>query len=185
MKKKKIYLICVIAIMIALCFALDRVATFEIANSLKITFYALPLLVTGIIHGPIVGLITGAISGLFIQLFKWGPSVTTVFYMIAPAMWGLISGLVYKGFKNKSLKLRILGYILAVVSASIMATISNTFAFFMDFLLIENSYYTPALIIGSLLGRIITMLIMIVIYSILVIPICTSVNQFVRKDEVE
>lgn len=181
MKKNKIYLICLVAIMAALSVVFERFFTINIGDILKITLYALPLLVVGILHGPLIGFITGAISGFFIQIFSYGVSVVTVFYALAPAMWGLISGLVYKPFKSEKLSKNIIGYVLAVVLASIAANVVNTIAFYMDSLLIKDSYFTLTYILTKWPGRLLTMVIMIVPYCMLVIPICTSLREFVNN----
>lgn len=180
MKNKKIYLICVVAIMAAMSIVLDKVATIKLAKEIKITFYALPLIVVGVIHGPLIGTITGIITGTVIQLTsEWGISLASPFYALAPIVWGLVSGLTFQVFKKK----KYLAFVLTVVIASISANLINTFAFFMDSLLIKDSTFTKTVILSSWPMRLLTMLITMVPYIIVSSIVCDRVLYFLNGKE--
>ncbi len=180
MKNKKIYLICVVAIMAAMSIVLDKVGTIKLAKEIKITFYALPLIVVGVIHGPLIGAITGIITGTVIQLTsEWGISLASPFYALAPIVWGLVSGLTFKMFRNK----KRLGFVLTVVISSICANLINTFAFFMDSLLIKDSTFTTTVILSTWPMRLLTMLITMIPYIVISSIVCDRVMHFLDNKE--
>lgn len=182
MKKNKIYLICLIAILASLSVVINSTLTISTFQK-KISLYALPLIVAGIIHGPLVGMVTGIIAGTIIQLTSpYGVSLVSIFYGLAPMIWGLVSGFVFKFFKGKGRKKEHIGYVLAIIVASLSANLSNTLAFFMDCLLINDSYYTYSKILIEWPERLITMVITMIPYIFLTSVICTSVSAYLSKD---
>ncbi len=101
MKNKKIYLIVLVATMAAMAIALDKIGSLKLTQSIKITFYAIPLMVVGILHGPKLGALTGLISGIILQLTsEYGINLSSIFFGLAPVVWGFVSGLVFKVFSK-------------------------------------------------------------------------------------
>lgn len=181
LRNQNIYLITLIATMSAMSIVLDKVSSLEVTKSLKITFYAIPLLVTGIIHGPKIGFLTGLISGVVMQLTsKYGITLSSPFWAIAPIFWGLISGLIFKMFRVKERKFfgKVLIYTLTVIYASIMANLANTFAMFMDSLLVNDSWYTKTMILIDWPGRLLTMLVTMIPYIFISFVVCERLKQF-------
>lgn len=177
MRNEKIKIICLVAILSAMSIALDKVAKVTITKEIKITFYALPLIISGILHGPMIGFITGLSTGVVIQLTsEWGISIASVFYALAPIVWGLTSGLVFKHTKKN----KIVGYIITVAISSICANLINTFAFFMDSLLINDSYYTVSSILASWPMRILTMFITMIPYIIISSVVCDRLSKYLN-----
>ena len=136
-RKELIFRIVLCAIMAALSIVLDKVSVN--VERFKITFYALPLIVVGITNGISYGLIAGAVSGLVLQLTSpYGVGPTSVFWALAPIAWGGVSAVIYHLFKKK-INNRFILYTLSIVIASVVANVLNTFAMYMDSLLIKES----------------------------------------------
>ena len=132
-------------------------------DSSKYTLYGLPLLFAGILFGPWVGLLTGLVSGFLSQLLTFGLSITTPLWMIAPMLWGFISGLLFHNvFKKKESPKNI---VLTVILTSVFVTLTNTLALYLDGLIYH--YPTPY-VIAQLGVRLITSIMLAIIYSILI-----------------
>ena len=175
MRNKRIFEITFCAIMAAMAIALNSVASLQLTQSIKITFYALPLLVVGICFGPLMGLTTGLVAGVVLQLISpYGISLSSPFWALAPICWGLISGLIYKITKKIN---KWLAIILAVIAASIGANLINTLAMIMDSLLVKDSWYTLSAIMIDWPGRLLTMVITMVPYIIITGIVCDSLNR--------
>ena len=128
-------------------------------DSSKITLYSLPLLLSGFLFGPWVGLLSGLASGLISQIILYGFSVTTPIWIIAPMLWGF---LFHKAFKKRE-KLWVIS--LVVIITSISATLVNTLAIYLDGLIFH--YPTPY-VITQLGIRILTSLGLSVAYITLI-----------------
>jgi len=82
----------IVGLLISLSLIFTRIFSFQILNNtLRIGFGELPILIAGIVFGPIAGMLTGGIADFvgatFISPFGWYPPLT-----IAPILLGLISG---------------------------------------------------------------------------------------------
>ena len=167
MKHNLIFKIVFCAIMAALAISLERFSI-RVSVFFKITFYALPLLMVGLTNGVKLSLITGLVSGFLMQLLSpYGITITTFFWMLAPISWSLVASLCMK-IKIKNTRILIL---ILVIIASISSTFLNTFAMFMDLLLINDSYYTTAMIITNLPTRLINMVLLILPYYVICLPL--------------
>ena len=160
-KNKKVYTICIASMMAALSIILDILSVRT--DSSKITLYSLPLLLSGFLFGPWVGLLSGLASGLISQIILYGFSVTTPIWIIAPMLWGFLSGILFhKAFKKRE-KLWVIS--LVVIITSISATLVNTLAIYLDGLIFH--YPTPY-VITQLGIRILTSLGLSVAYITLI-----------------
>ena len=185
MRNKRIFEITFCAIMAAMAIALNSVASLQLTQAIKITFYALPLLVVGICFGPLMGLTTGLVAGVVLQLTSpYGISLSSPFWALAPIAWGAISGLIYKVTKKIN---KWVAIILSVAIASIAANLINTFAMIMDSLLVKDSWYTLSAIMIDWPGRLLTMAVTMVPYIIITGIVCDSLNRiyFINNDEKE
>jgi len=58
-------------------------------------------MVVGILHGPKLGALTGLISGIILQLTsEYGINLSSIFFGLAPVVWGFVSGVVFKLFSK-------------------------------------------------------------------------------------
>ena len=69
LKNNKVYLIVLVATMAAMAIALEKIGSLKVTPSIKITFYAIPLMVVGILHGPKLGALAGLVSGIVFSVF--------------------------------------------------------------------------------------------------------------------
>ncbi len=99
MKHKKTYIIALSAMLVALSLVIDLISIKT--DSTKYTLYALPLLISGIYFGPLVGGLVGLCEGLISQTLTYGLTPTTILWIIAPFTWGLLSGIISRLFKYK------------------------------------------------------------------------------------
>ena len=183
MKSKRVFQIVFCAIMAAMAIALNSVASVQVTQAIKITFYALPLLVVGVCFGPLMGFTTGIVAGVVLQLISpYGISLSSPFWALAPVCWGGISGLMFKIFKKMN---RTLAIVLAVIIASISANLINTFAMIMDSLLVKDSWYTLSAIMLDWPGRLLTMVVTLIPYIIITIIVCNSLKKIYNLDNDE
>ena len=177
MKKNLIFKIVYCSIMAAMAFVCTF---FEIPLfGFNITLYGIPLIFVGIVCGPVYGLLTGLIAGVLEQL-KWGISVQTIFWLIAPMVWGGLSGLLYNLFKkivkdNKLYK-KIIIYSIVIIITAIIANVSNTFA-----MVVLGYSSEPITNISLFLAYAIPRLISVPIHIIIYIPICYMVCDKFKK----
>lgn len=173
---KRIYLICLVATMAAIVVVLENYLSIRIGVDIKITLHGLPLLVVGILYGPILGLITGLVAGIIAQLTSpYGVDITSIFWILAYLAWGFVPGLVFK-ITNKLPKLP--RYILAIFLASISATLLNTFAMLISTVLIKNSGYTFATIMVKLPIRLLNMVLSMIPYVLICRVVCDRIKIY-------
>ena len=178
MKKRKqlIFTIALCAIMAGLAIVLDKVSLN--LGTLKFTFYALPLLVIGIVNGLGYGLITGAIAGIVLQLTSpYGITPSSPFWALAPIAWGGVSGLVKYIFDKKKIDNLPILVALAVITASVAANLVNTLAFVMDSLLVKDSYYTMTIILTNWPTRLLVMFISMIPYMIVTLSSVEAIRR--------
>ena len=181
MKHKRIFEITFCAIMAAMAIALNSVASLQVTQAIKITVYALPLLVVGVLFGPLMGLTTGLVAGVVLQLTSpYGISLSSPFWALAPSCWGGVSGLMYKLFKKLGNWPAI---IIAIVLASISANLVNTLAMIMDSLLVKDSWYTFSAIMLDWPGRLLTMVVTLIPYIAITGIVCESLRKIFMLDE--
>lgn len=126
--------------------------SFSIGN-LKIGLSSLAIVLTALLYGPIDGTIVALLGAILNQFRIYGFSLTTPIWIIGPALRGLIIGLFayfYKK-KNKDLVDNKFIYFLTLILASLITTLMNTLALYLDSLIIGYSY---TFVILELLSRI-------------------------------
>lgn len=177
MRKNIIFKIVYCSIMAAMAYVCTF---FEIPIfNLNITLYGIPLIFVGIVCGPVYGLLTGLIAGVLEQL-KWGISMQTFLWLIAPIVWGGLSGLLYnllkKLIKDDKLYKKIIIYSITIIITAIIANLSNTMA-----MVILGFNSEPITNISLFFAYAIPRLISIPIHIIIYIPICYMVCEKFKK----
>ena len=179
MKKFSVFEIVFCAVMASLAIVLEKFVSLEITTLIKLTFYGLPLLIVGVLFGFKHGLITGLVCGVTLQLTsKYGVGPTSIFWALAPISWGAISGLVFEKMKCKNELLKI---VVSVVCASISATILNTIAMMSEIIIMNDEYYTYATILTNLPFRLLSMVILIVPYTIILKILVQTIKPLFSK----
>lgn len=71
-------------------------------GTFKITLESLPVILAGLMYGPLSGILVGGIGTFLYQLFKYGLDPSTPLWILPYMIAGLISGLLAKkaGFSN-------------------------------------------------------------------------------------
>ena len=104
MRQKIIFNIVIASILAAMALVLEKlgikIPLLGNTTTLRISFYGLPLMIAGIIFGYKTGLLSGLIMAIISQLVlsEYGITPTTPLWMIAPIIFGLLSGLIIKIF---------------------------------------------------------------------------------------
>ena len=167
-----------IAVLAALSIALNYLKI-PITTNVIVTVYALPLLFAGCCFDFLGSLLVGLITGVVLQLISpYGLTVTSPFWALAPIGWTLSSFFINKLFIKLHPALRSL---IIVIIASVVATALNTFAMLTECWLINDAYYTYALIASELPARLLVMAIMIIPYSLLLFPLVDRVGPLYKK----
>lgn len=100
MKKSPAHTLALLALLCAMEIVLARFCVIWITNSIKITFEAIPILLAGLLFGPIGGAVVGAASDIlgafFLSGLGWMPVLT-----VTPALMGLLTGLLRPLLRKK------------------------------------------------------------------------------------
>ncbi|MBQ6335497.1 MAG: folate family ECF transporter S component [Erysipelotrichaceae bacterium] len=150
-----------LAMLVAIYLVLSILTPVKIAN-FKFTFEAFPILIAGLLMGPIDGLIVGGVGSFIYQLLfsGYGITPTTPLWILPHALSGLLVGV----FSQKSgfeLDFKKLAFI-CVISA-FTVTLLNILALYVDSKL--YGYYSKALVFGNIFIKIIVGVILSIIYA--------------------
>ena len=150
-----------LAMLIALYCVLSVMTPVKIAN-FKFTFEAFPILIAGLLSGPVDGLIVGGVGAFLYQLLfsGYGITATTPLWILPHAVSGLIVGCYAKAH---SYKMNIYQIILIASISALTVTSLNLLALYVDSKL--YGYYSYALVFGNVLIKIVIGLILAVLYS--------------------
>ena len=150
-----------LAMLIALYCVLSVMTLVKIAN-FEFTFEAFPILIAGLLSGPVDGLIVGGIGAFLYQLLfsGYGITATTALWILPHAASGLIVGWYAKAYDYR---LNLYQTILIASISALLVTSLNLLALYVDSKL--YGYYSYALVFGNLLIKIVIGLILAVLYS--------------------
>lgn len=143
MKTKRLALDAMLA---AMCAVLGYLALDT--GNLKITFESLPVLLAGMVLGPLDGLAVGAVGTGIYQLARYGVSATTPLWIAPYALAGALTGFFAK---RRGFSLTGAALMGAVTAAEGLITLLNTVTLYIDSKLF--GYYFPGFIAGSLALR--------------------------------
>lgn len=164
-----------LAMLIAIYCVLSILTPIKMAN-FKFTFEGFPVLVAGLLMGPIDGLIVGAIGSTIYQLLfsGYGITATTPLWILPHALSGLVIGL-YARRHNFELSFK--HYAIISIIAALLKTALNTFALYIDAKM--YGYYSDALVFGNLAIKIITGIILALVYS----SVLPKLISFLKKQQ--
>jgi len=134
------------AMLCALCAVLGYVALD--LGSVKLTFESLPILLGGLLFGPVDGMLIGGIGTLIYQLLRYGVSATTLLWILPYVVCGLVAGL---WSRLNHYRLERVQTVLLVLAAELAVTGLNTIPIYVDSKL--YGYYYPGIILGVLALR--------------------------------
>ena len=162
-----------LAMMIAIYIVLSILTPVRIVN-FKFTFEAFPILVAGLLMGPIDGMITGAVGSFIYQLFfsGYGITPTTILWVLPHAFSGLIVGLYAK---KKDFRLDFTQTALISIVSAFCVTALNLLALYVDSKL--YGYYSKSLVFGNLIFKIIAGIVLSIIYSSILPKLITYLKK--------
>lgn len=134
------------AMLCALCAVLGYVALD--LGSVKLTFESLPILLGGLLFGPVDGMLIGGVGTLIYQLLRYGVSATTLLWIVPYIICGLIAG---AWGSTARFRLERVQTVFLVVCAELAVTGLNTVPIYVDSKL--YGYYYPGIILGVLALR--------------------------------
>ena len=141
------------------------------AWTFHITFASLPVVVGGLLFGPLEGMLIAAIGEFFNQTLSYGVTPTTVLWIIPPAVRGLMIGYAALALRKgpRSLEERpVLCYGICMAVA-LCTTAVNTLVMYLDSVIM--GYYSFAYVFGSAVIRIISGILTAVVVTTVAIPL--------------
>ena len=161
------------AMLIAINVVLSILTPVKLAN-FRFTFEAFPILIAGIIFGPIEGIVVGTIgSGIYQILFSgYGLMITTPLWIIPHTISGLLVG-IYSKRHNLDLTNKQLLFI--TILSAIIVTILNTLAIYIDSKIF--GYYSFAYVFGSIILKIVSGVLLAIIYSMIIQKLAKNVKN--------
>ncbi len=169
--KQLVQTLCINAVMIALFFALDMLSV-KIGNNAKITFSGLPIILSAVFFGPLVGATVGGLGSLLSQLYGFGIGVTTVLWIVPAIVRGLVVGFLYRRFGKKFLGVNI-------ILSSVIVSALNTLVSFVDSHIFK--YYNPVTFLTAIAPRFLMGILTAVAYCIVIYPLLTPVDKVLKK----
>ena len=148
------------------------------ALGLKFTFDSLPVVLATLLFGPLDGFLV-AFLGMFIQqMMQYGFTVTTLLWMLAPALRGLVLGLLMKTLRGVP-QVKTAGqytlYFVYAIFAGIVVSLGNTTVLYIDSKLFH--YYSYAMVFGAMTVRVLSGMLFSVITAAIAIPIVMALRR--------
>lgn len=160
--------IAITALLVAMSILLKSFLSIE-TQIFRISFYEIPLLILGIMVGPIAGFVGGLVTDIVHIIFS--PFAFTFnFFTVATISWGFIPGLFFfrKDFSVKTIAL-------VVVFTSIIAFTFNTLGIY--------SYYGMGGVMGGIVARLIVFVVKIPIDIFIVKSVVQSLYATTQYDQ--
>lgn len=142
----------------------------------KISIEELPVILAGLLLGPIDGMIVGGLGTFICQIIKYGFSATTLLWMLPYIACGLVCGLFAKKYNyyNTSKQLWAI-----IIIAGLVTFALNTLAIYVDSKV--YGYYTPAYVWGALGIRLAVMAVKTVIFGFIIMPILKATARITGR----
>ena len=167
--------ICLIGMLSALYLALNLVG-FR-AWSFHITFASLPVVVGALLFGPAEAVLIACIGEFFNQTLSYGVTVTTVLWMIPPAVRGLTVGTAAAalGRGERRLDQRPVLCYAVCMAAALVTTAVNTAVMYLDSVIM--GYYSFAYVFGSAVIRVGSGVLTAVVVTTVAVPLVTLLRR--------
>ncbi|MCI9610223.1 MAG: folate family ECF transporter S component [Oscillibacter sp.] len=167
---------CYVALLAAMYLPLSLYAAVQVGN-VRISFGSLPVVIAALLFGPLDAVVVAMVGEFFKQLLTYGVTYTTVLYLIPPALRGLVVGLgallALRG--GQRLEKRRMVCCAVCILAAVCTTVGNTLVNWLDSVLL--GYYTPALIFGDLIWRLIVGIINAAVMASLAMPLVKALRK--------
>ncbi len=164
--------------LMALYVVLSIMTPVKVAN-FKFTFEAFPILVAGLLFGPLNGLYVGGIGSFIYQLLfsGYGITATTPLWILPHALSGLLVGL-YAKRKGFSFSFTETAFITSF--SALLVTALNILALYVDSKLF--GYYSYALVFGNVILKIAVGIILSFVYSLALPKLLTFLKKQLNRE---
>lgn len=144
----------------------------------KFTLEAFPILIAGLLLGPMGGLTVGLLGSSIYQVFfsAYGITATTPLWILPHAVSGLLAGLLARKVKEYT----VLNVTVIATICAFTVTILNTLALYVDSKLF--GYYTPKLVFGALLLKFAAGIILSVLYALVLPKLIKQLKKIVKTE---
>lgn len=159
MSKRNTTQLTVNAILAALCALLGYISL-DFGN-LKITFESVPVLMAGLMYGPVSGALVGGVGTLIYQILRYGITATTALWILPYVAAGLAVGWYAKKYNFSNTNRQLL-FIISVAELMIFAI--NTFSIYVDSII--YGYYSFVYVFGAIGTRFILAVLKSVVFGI-------------------
>lgn len=160
--------LCRIALMAALYLLLKRFLGIEL-GTLKINFATLPVVLAALLFGPMEAVTVAALGEFIYQILSpYGITATTLLYVAAPAVRGLVIGLAGR-MSRRPLETRPVVCYAVCIAAAVLTTLFNTAVNALDSII--YGYFTYTYVFGNLVTRLTTGMLIAAIITTLAMPI--------------
>ena len=177
MPKTNVKRMCYTALLAAMYVPLSLYVAVQVGN-VRISFGSLPVVVAALLLGPLDAVVAALVGEFFKQLLTYGVTYTTALYLLPPAVRGAVIGAAVLLARRQGERLeerRAVCYAVCV-TAAICTTVGNTLVNWLDSVLLN--YYTPALIFGDLIWRLIVGMINAVVMASIAIPLVKRLRRW-------
>ncbi|MCD8365523.1 MAG: ECF transporter S component [Clostridiales bacterium] len=158
------------ALLIALCAVLGYISLDM--GFIKVTFESLPILLGGLLFGPMDGFIIGALGTLIYQVLRYGITATTVLWMLPYMICGGVVGFYAKSHHFRLGRKQIM---FLVIANELLITALNTGVIFIDSKI--YGYYSVAYVFGSLALRLVVCVVKAVAFGVVLPGILKAVRH--------
>jgi len=167
------------AVMIALFVGLSFFS--PIIAGVKVTIEDLPVVMSAIIFGPVDAIIVGFLGEFINQMMTYGFTPTTLLWILPAVSRGLFLGLCVGAMKRRysldellKTKRVLWVYVFAMISG-ILASICNTFAYYVDSTM--YGYYNYALVFGVFWIRVLVGITASALMAVVTAPIALALKR--------
>jgi len=156
--------------MAAMCAVLGFIAIDT--GPVKVTFESYPVLLAGLMFGPVDGALVGGIGTLIYQVIRYGVDVTTILWMLPYIIVGFMTGAYAKKYSFRNTNRQI--YFIITLS-EFLILILNTAVIYIHANL--YGYYTAAYVFGALGLRILICILESVVFSAITPGILSKLHR--------
>lgn len=145
------------------------------SNVIKITFESFPLLLAGLMFGPMDGLMVGFVGTFIYQILKYGFAPTTILWILPYCVAGIVLGVYAKKYNYKNTPKQML---FIVIVAELIITVMNTGVIYLDSVI--NHYWFPGIVSANLIMRLVVCIAEGIVFGLVIPKITTAVKKVLK-----
>ncbi len=161
------------AMLVALCAVLGYISIDM--GFIKVSFEGLPILLGGLLFGPVDGMVIGAMGTLIYQLMRYGLTATTLLWIIPYVVLGLAAG---RFALRRKFRLSRKQIMFISILSGLMVSVMNTGVLFVDSKI--YGYYSLIYVFGALVLRLIVTTVICLAYGLLIPSVVRAVRRGLR-----